>query len=94
MASPTVEVSVSGNTVTVTADFGGATPSVSFSPDPHVSPVISQSGNVFTFTFSDLPNGTYTGTVTCPKALNEIGFHFTITTPGDESFPVPPDGSR
>lgn len=65
MALTSVEVSTSGNTITVqtTNCYGNGTPTLS--PDPGITPTESTSGSTSTFTFSGVPSGTYTVTVTC-----------------------------
>lgn len=64
-----LNVSVSGDTITVQAnncnDYGGAT--LSPAPSPPITPSATTSGSVTTITFSGVPSGTYTVTVTCGK---------------------------
>jgi hypothetical protein len=77
MAS-TVGVSTSGNTLTVTTTDCDGTPTLS--PNPGTLATVSHpigSPNTTTFTYSGMPNGTFTVTVECGK----MTFNSTVTIP-------------
>jgi hypothetical protein len=79
MSSPTTNVSVSGTTLTVTVTDCNETPTVSLSPNPNITPSTTAIGRVKTFTFSGMPNGTYTVTIRCGKET----FTSSVTIPGN-----------
>ncbi len=61
-----VKVSSSGHTITIQTDNCSPV-SASLSPDPGISPTESTSGTQTTITFSGVPTGTYTVTVSCGR---------------------------